>query len=111
MPFRTPSPATVLRDDVAAAEAQRVFGPEFSKALGALPVGGWHGPVRSAFGLHLVTLTKSSPARPATLTEARADVERDLTTVLLQEANAAFYDRLRAKYAVRIESGPTTDPG
>jgi len=98
-------------EDVAATEAQRVFGTEFSIALGALPVGGWHGPVRSAFGLHLVTLSKSSAARPATLAEARAEVERDLTTARLQEANAAFYDRLRAKYAVRIERGPATDPG
>ena len=102
-------PATL--EYVAATETQRVFGAEFADALETLPVGGWQGPIRSAFGLHLVTLTQRSPARAATLTEARGDVERDLTTARLRDANASFYDSLRAKYAVRIENGPATDPG
>ena len=109
-----PGDATMLPDqleDVATTEMQRVFGAEFADALATLPVGGWHGPVRSAFGQHLVVLTKRSAGRTATLAEARADVERDLTTARLKDANAAFYDRLRAKYAVRVESGTTADPG
>ena len=89
--------------DADATEAERVFGAEFAAALNALPVGGWQGPVPSAFGVHLVELTLRSPARPATLAEVRADVERDLGHARLNEANAAFYDKLRAKYAVRIE--------
>jgi hypothetical protein len=89
--------------DADATEMERIFGAEFATALKALPVGGWQGPVTSAFGVHLVELTLRSPARPATLAEVRADVERDLGHARLTDANAAFYDKLRAKYAVRIE--------
>jgi len=89
--------------DAAATEAQRVFGNEFADALKTLPVGGWQGPVTSAFGVHLVSLTRHDPARTATLAEARAEVERDLIHARLQQTNAAFYDKLRAKYAVRVE--------
>ncbi len=64
----------------------------------------------SAFGVHLVALTRHDPARPATLAEARADVERDLAHARLQQANAAFYDKLRAKYAVRIEGADARLP-
>ena len=62
-------------------------------------------------GVHLVELMLRSPARPATLAEVRADVERDLGHARLSEANAAFYDKLRAKYAVRIEgASPPGEP-
>ena len=90
-----------------ATEAKRVFGDEFADALKTVPAGSWQGPVSSAFGVHLVILTQHVAARPATLAEVRADVERDLNHARLQQTNAAFYDRLRAKYAVRIESAST----
>jgi hypothetical protein len=98
-------------DAVAATEVQRVFGNEFAEGLRSLPVGGWQGPVTSTFGVHLVALTLNNPARPATLAEARTEVERDLAHAQLQQANAAFYDKLRAKYAVRIEgAGAAAEP-
>lgn len=91
-------------DAVGTTEVQRVFGDDFGEALADLTVGGWHGPVPSAFGVHLIMLTRHDPSRAATLAEVRADVERDFTHHRLQQANDAFYDQLRAKYAVRIES-------
>jgi len=90
-------------ETVSASGVRRVFGDAFADALQTLPPEGWQGPVTSGFGLHLVALAPHDVARTATLAEARADVERDLTHARLQQANAAFYDRLRAKYAVRIE--------
>ncbi len=97
---------------VSATEAQRVFGDAFAQSLKSLPVGGWHGPIESSFGLHLVELILQDPARPATLVQARAEVERDFVHARSNQANAAFYDKLRAKYAVRIESpdGMAADP-
>jgi len=88
---------------VAAIDVVRVFGNEFGEALKALPVGGWQGPVPSGFGLHLVELTVKEAARPATLADVRARVERDLLRARTEEANAVFYSKLRANYAVRIE--------
>ena len=102
-------PATLAA--VTASETQRIFGDEFAERLKSLPVGSWQGPVPSAFGLHLVALTVNNPARPATLAEARANVERDLVNARSSEANAAFYDKLRLKYAVRIESADAAVTG
>ena len=44
--------------------------------------------------------------------EAREEVERDFTHARLSQANAAFYEKLRAKYVVRIEAadGAAADP-
>ncbi len=99
-------------EGASATDAQRVFGDEFAGALKTLPVGGWQGPVSSTFGVHLVTLTRHDRARPATLADVRAEVERDFTHARLQQASADFYDKLRAKYAVRIEGvdRSATDP-
>jgi hypothetical protein len=82
----------------------RQFGAEFAASLKGLPVGGWKGPLKSAFGLHLVELSASDPGRPATLEDVRTGVERDLQEARSEEAKKAYYERLRAKYRVRVES-------
>jgi hypothetical protein len=95
-------PATL--QDARAFEVTRTFGSEFAQALETLPVGSWQGPVRSAFGLHLVLLTAREPGRRATLDEMRAPLERDWLQARTQAAQEAFFKRLRAKYSVRIEA-------
>lgn len=87
-----------------AAAVAQVFGNEFAQALQGLRLGGWQGPLRSGFGEHLVELTARVDARPATLDEARGAVERDLLQARAQATGKAFYQRLRAKYGVRMES-------
>ena len=91
-------------------EVARQFGPEFAEGLHALPVGTWQGPVRSAFGVHLVRIERRTEGRAATLAEARPEVARDFMQARTQAANDAAYQRLRAKYAVRIEDGAAPDP-
>ena len=59
----------------------------------------------SGFGLHFVELTAREAERPARLDEARDAVERDLLHARAEAATAAFYDRLREKYAVKFEGG------
>jgi hypothetical protein len=88
----------------AGSEVRQVFGAEFAAAIGDLPVGGWQGPVRSGFGLHLVRLDESVAGRPAALEQVRAQVERDLLNARAREASEAVYQRLRANYRVRMES-------
>jgi len=87
-----------------AADVERQFGAEFEQALRTLPVGGWQGPVRSAFGLHLVELTARTDAREASLAEARPEVARDLMEARTESAQKALYENLRAKYEIRIEA-------
>ncbi len=67
-----------------------------------LKADGWHGPIRSGFGVHLVALSAAEPARDATLEEVREAVERDLLRARSEQANKAFYEKLRSGYVVRI---------
>lgn len=85
-------------------EIARVFGADFAGALDGLPVGDWHGPIQSGRGLHLVRVTASTPARPLTLDQARAAVERDWRADMRTRAEAEAYDALRAGYEIVIET-------
>jgi PPIC-type PPIASE domain len=89
--------------DGTGAEVARVFGTDFERALESLPVGTWVGPVKSAFGLHLVRLDARQPGRSATLAEVREAVERDWLHARAQESMDASYERLRSSYVVRID--------
>src|SRR5690606_15443184 len=90
-------------EDASASEIARVFGADFAAALDALPVGGWHGPLRSSFGVHLVELRARTPGRRPTLDEARAARERDWLRAQAEAATDSFYAALRERYDVRIE--------
>jgi hypothetical protein len=92
-------------DEAEEAEVARQFGAEFADALANLPVGGWQGPVKSGFGLHLVEIRSRDEGRPAILEEVRAAVERDLLHARAEEAKTAWYAKLRANYKVRIDGG------
>lgn len=85
-------------------EIERNFGKAFGEAVFALPVGEWQGPVASGYGLHLVQVSDFQEASMPDL----ADVERRVRDEYLSErrrlADQAFYDQLRAKYRVTIES-------
>jgi hypothetical protein len=93
-----------------ASEVARVFGSEFEIALRTLPLGGWEGPVSSGFGIHLVELTARAADRKASLSEVREAVARDLLHVRSEEANAAFYEKMKATYNVRIDDAPEQAP-
>lgn len=89
-------------DRAPSGEVARIFGAEFTHALAGLKADGWHGPIRSGFGVHLVALSAAEPARDATLEEVREAVERDLLRARSEQANKAFYEKLRSGYVVRI---------
>ena len=86
-----------------ASDVERAFGAEFEQALRELPVGGWQGPVRSTFGLHLVELSARTDSRAASLADVRPEVARDLMQARAEAAQEALYENLRARYEIRIE--------
>ena len=88
----------VTKADVAAQ-----FGDEFADALGATPTGRWVGPVRSAYGLHVVRIDAREEGQAVTLADVRDEVERDVRDARARAASDALYERLRARYSVRIE--------
>ena len=95
-----------------ATDVARVFGNEFVEGLATTTIGGWHGPMRSDFGVHLVELTERRDGGRAALNDVRAQVERDLLHARTEDAKAAVYERLRANYSVRIDdTGIALSPG
>lgn len=91
------------------AEVERTFGSEFAATLARLPTGAWQGPVRSGYGEHLVIVDAFVPARTPALDEVRAQVERDFVRARAEQLGEAFYQKLRARYTVRIEAGPAAE--
>ena len=86
-------------------EISRLFGDIFTGALAKLPVGGWSGPVRSGYGLHLVRVSGRVPARRPALDEVHDALLRDYRQAKRDEANRSFYAALKARYRIRVENG------
>ena len=91
-----------------AREVGRVFGQSFSDALAAAPVGRWHGPVSSGYGVHLIFVEERVPGRIPSLAEVRGAVEQNLLSEQREAANEALYRSLRARYTIRFEG--VTEP-
>ena len=94
--------------DVRVAEVEDVFGREFAQTVAVSAVGDWHGPVRSSYGVHLVRVDMRVDARIPELAEVRTAVERDWFREQSEKAGQAFYQVLRARYSVRIDTDANT---
>ena len=87
-------------------EIAELFGADFATALGDFAVGGWHGPVASVHGMHLVrVLGRSTPRTPA-LDDVRERVVRDLLEARRRERNRDALRALRERYDVRLPVSP-----
>lgn len=80
------------------------FGPEFARAVFGLEPGRWTGPVRSAYGWHLVRIDRLRSARTPPLDEVRdkvgARLRYDKKQALLQQR----LRELRLRYDVVVEA-------
>jgi hypothetical protein len=86
-------------------QISRIFGSDFVAELEAQPVDRWAGPVRSSYGLHLVRIEQKMPAHLPPLDEVRSAVERDWLQSQSEQAKARFFQALRERYDVRIDTG------
>lgn len=93
-------------ENVAATEAARLFGQDFADALVRLPVGRWSGPVASGYGAHVVRVESLVPGGVPSLAQARPLVEREWRNAKRQELAKAYYEKLRAKYAITVKMPP-----
>jgi hypothetical protein len=91
----------------------RHFGEDFAAALLALEPGGWVGPVRSTFGLHLVRVSEHRPPSQPALAEVRDLVLAEWRDQRRSEAREEAYGRLRERYEVVMEpeAGDQAVPG
>ncbi|MFW2441007.1 MAG: peptidyl-prolyl cis-trans isomerase [Arenicellales bacterium] len=87
----------------------RLFGKDFASKLFNLPSGGWQGPVRSGYGLHLVQISnRTTPIQPS-LDVVRQKVLNEWNTQQRQIMNKQFYQNLRARYEIVIEAPVAKD--
>ena len=91
-------------DSTAQPLVARDFGAEFARQLEAAPLGQWSGPIRSAFGAHLVRVTAREPAARPELDAVRQAVARDWEGERRERARDENYRKLRARYTVVIEA-------
>lgn len=80
-----------------------LFGETMTEALFSTDPGGWVGPYRSDFGLHLVRVLEQRPVTPRSFEEARDDVREIYAAERRAARNEAEYARIRARYDVVIE--------
>lgn len=83
------------------------FGVDFAAAAIALPEGGWHGPIASRYGHHLVYVHERQEAYLPPLEEIRSDVVERLRQKLADEWLGLRLRELRAEYEI-VLPGRTT---
>jgi len=92
-------------------EVDQTFGPAFGGQLLEAPVGGWFGPVESAYGLHLVRVVDRTEPRLPEFAELRDRLKTDYTFETRQSANALALDRMTERYRIVFDgSGKTFSP-
>lgn len=81
-------------------EVGELFGVKFADALAQLPIGEWAGPIRSAYGWHLVDIQQHLPSASRRYEEVSNKVANDLRLKRREEANKAFYENLKKRYDI-----------
>ena len=81
------------------------FGKGFFERIAEIQPGEWAGPVQSGYGVHLVHILDSLPARTPPLEEVRDAVLRDWKKAKALELRESYFARLRERYVVEIRSG------
>jgi len=84
-------------------EVEGILGRDFAQALTKLPIAQWQGPIKSAYGVHLVYVHERTEPRMPALAEIRERVQSELTAERRRQANEAIFQRLRERYEIVIE--------
>ena len=79
------------------------YGPEFTQALEALPLGEWRA-LRQGDGWRVMLLEAATPAKPAAFDALRGVVLQDWTDAVMAEQRSAAVRMLAKKYTVKTEA-------
>jgi hypothetical protein len=90
--------------DLPIGEVAKQFGEKFATRLGELPIGQWHGPIESGYGVHIVLVTNRRDGRTPLLKEVRDAVRTEWLSAKRTELNEQFYQSLLKRYTVTIEN-------
>lgn len=99
-PFLLPSEF----NSIALTELDQLFGNNFGQRLFDFETDQWLGPIESAYGQHLVYLDEKIEGRLPALEEIRPSVEREWFARAREDAKQEFYEKLRDRYEIVIES-------
>lgn len=89
-------------------DIERDYGPAFSRQVESAPEGQWIGPVKSAYGWHILRVERRAPAAASPLESVRSDVADAWKADRRAQANQAFIRKLRSRY--RVEVAGMADP-
>jgi hypothetical protein len=84
-----------------------VFGAGFFDELRQLPTDVWAGPVESGYGVHLVRINETLPARVPALEEVHDAVLREWKAEKATELREQVYSRLLERYSVELPEDMT----
>jgi hypothetical protein len=87
-----------------------LFGDNFAQAVVQSAPGSWVGPLRSAYGLHLVLVTAVEPGEMPPFEQVRSAVEREWFAERRAAVQAAQYQSLLAGYRVIVQKPPVSLP-
>lgn len=90
--------------DAPVATVRRDFGEAFAGALASAPVGRWVGPVRSAYGVHLVRVASRASGGVAPFETVIGQVRQAWIADRRRVANARWLAGLRRRYPVEVET-------
>jgi hypothetical protein len=90
-------------------DVDRTFGSGFARQLDAAEPGNWTGPIRSAFGLHLVLVRERVEGGLPSFEALRPVATREVLAERRTRQLAATYDRLLEKYKVVVERPPAPE--
>jgi hypothetical protein len=87
-----------------------LFGDSFAQAMAQSAPGGWVGPLRSGYGLHLVLVTAVEPGKLPPFEQVRSAVEREWFAERRAAVQAAQYQSLLAGYGVIVQKPAASPP-
>ncbi|WP_191057718.1 peptidylprolyl isomerase [Geminicoccus harenae] len=83
---------------------RQMFGESFALALADLAPGAWVGPVRSAYGWHLVWVEAVEPAELPPLAEVEGQVREAVLAERREQRMQETMRQMRAEYTIEIEA-------
>ena len=87
-------------------DIRKLFGSGFATTVMQLESGQWHGPVLSGYGTHLVFIESLDVKPPPVFEEVQTEVMQNWLADQQEKFNEAFYESLKSRYEIVIETAP-----
>lgn len=85
-------------------DVRSTFGDDFAAAVVELEPGSWQGPIRSAYGLHLVKVTELEPSRIPEWSEVAPRVVSDMEYEARNASKEQLYQEIAQSYQVVMDA-------